>query len=193
MTTKPIAVRDDVQAPLEAGTWTIDAAHTLVEFSVRHMTVARVTGRFQAVNGKVTVPEDDPLAATVTVSIDVASVSSGHPKRDELIRSADFLDSDSFPVMTFTSSPAEAAAAEGVWRIPGILTIKGVSRPVVLDASFGGVISHRGATRAGFSATTKINRKDFGVSWGAALDTGGAIVSDTVTIGLEVELVRADS
>jgi polyisoprenoid-binding protein YceI len=192
MTTEPITVSDGVRAPLEAGTWTIDAAHTLVEFSVRHMTVARVTGRFQAVNGTVTVPENDPLGATVTVSIEVASVSSGHPKRDELIHSADFLDSGSFPVMTFTSSPAEAAAAAaGTWRIPGTLTIKGVSRPVVLDASFGGVISHRGATRAGFSATTRINRKDFGVSWGGTLDTGGAIVSDIVTISLEVELVRA--
>jgi polyisoprenoid-binding protein YceI len=191
MTTEPIAVSDDVRAPLEAGTWTIDAAHTLVEFSVRHMTVAQVTGRFQAVNGEVTVPEDDSLAATVTVSIDVASVSSGHPKRDELIRSADFLDAENFPVMTFTSAQAEATADDGVWRIPGTLTIKGASRPVVLDASFGGVISHRGATRAGFSATTKINRKDFGVSWGATLDTGGAIVSDIVTISLEVELVRA--
>ena len=191
MSTEPITVSDDVRTPLEAGTWTIDAAHTLVEFSVRHMTVARVTGRFQAVNGTVMVPQDDPLGATVTVSIEVASVSSGHPKRDELIRSADFLDAENFPVMTFTSSRPSAAAADGTWRIPGTLTIKGVSRPVVLDASFGGVISHRGATRAGFSATTRINRKDFGVSWGATLDAGGAIVSDIVTISLEVELVRA--
>jgi polyisoprenoid-binding protein YceI len=191
MSTEPITVSDGLRAPLAAGTWTIDAAHTLVEFSVRHMTVARVTGRFQAVNGTVMVPPDDPLGATVTVSIEVASVSSGHPKRDELIRSADFLDAENFPVMTFTSSRPSAAAADGTWQIPGTLTIKGVSRPVVLDASFGGVISHRGATRAGFSATTRINRKEFGVSWGATLDTGGAIVSDTVTISLEVELVRA--
>jgi polyisoprenoid-binding protein YceI len=177
-------------APLEPGTWTIDAAHTLVEFSVRHMTVARVTGRFSAVSGEVKVPDGDPLAATVSVSIDVAGVASGHPKRDELIRSADFLDAEHFPVITFTSEPAEPAA-DGQWRIPGVLTIKGVSRPVTLYATFGGVISHRGATRAGFSATTTINRKDFGVSFGAVLDSGGAIVSDAVTISLEVELVHA--
>jgi polyisoprenoid-binding protein YceI len=177
-------------APLEPGTWTIDAAHTLVEFSVRHMTVARVTGRFAAVSGEVKVPDGDPLSATVSVSIDVASVSSGHQKRDELIRSADFLDAERFPVITFTSEPADPGA-EDQWRIPGVLTIKGTSQPVALYGTFGGVISHRGATRAGFSATTTINRKDFGVSFGAVLDSGGAVVSDTVTISLEVELVHA--
>ncbi len=113
-------------APLEPGTWTIDAAHTLVEFSVRHMTVARVTGRFAAVSGEVKVPEEGPLAATVAVSIDVSSVASGHPKRDELIRSADFLDAARFPVITFTSEPAEYGV-DGNWKIPGLLTIKGVS------------------------------------------------------------------
>ena len=176
--------------PLESGTWTIDAAHTLVEFSVRHMTVARVTGRFAAVSGEVKVPDGDPLAATVAVSIDVPSVASGHQKRDELIRSADFLDAASFPVITFTSGPAEDGA-DGNWKIPGVLTIKGISRPVTLNARFGGVVSHRGATRAGFSATTTIDRKDFGVAFGGLLDAGGAIVSDTVTINLEVELVHA--
>lgn len=177
-------------APLEPGTWTIDAAHTLVEFSVRHMTIARVIGRFAAVSGEVKVPDGDPLAATVSVSIDVASVASGHPKRDELIRSADFLDAERFPLITFTSEPADPGA-DRQWRIPGVLTIKGISQPVILQATFGGVIGHRGATRAGFSATTTINRKDFGVSFGAVLDSGGAIVSDTVTISLEVELVHA--
>ena len=113
-------------ASLEPGTWTIDAAHTLVEFAVRHMTVARVTGRFGAVSGEVKVPDGDPLAATVTVSIDVSSVASGHPKRDELIRSADFLDAATFPVITFTSGPAEDGG-DGNWKIPGVLTIKGVS------------------------------------------------------------------
>jgi polyisoprenoid-binding protein YceI len=176
--------------PLEPGTWTVDAAHTLVEFSVRHMTVARVTGRFAAVSGEAKVPDGDPLSASVSVSIDVASVSSGHPKRDELIRSADFLDAERFPVITFTSEPADQGA-DGQWRIPGVLTIKGVSQPATLYATFGGVISHRGATRAGFSATTTINRKDFGVSFGALLDSGGAVVSDAVTISLEVELVHA--
>jgi polyisoprenoid-binding protein YceI len=190
MTTQPTTA-NGVRAPLDAGTWTIDAAHTLVEFSVRHMTIARVTGRFGAVSGRVDVPEDNPLGATVTATIDVASVSSGHPKRDELIRSADFLDVGNFPVMVFHSEPA-MRVADGRWRIPGELTIKGVSRPVELDATFEGVISHRGATRAGFSATTEINRREFGVTWNGTLDTGGAVVSDTIRITLEVELVRAE-
>jgi polyisoprenoid-binding protein YceI len=182
----------DIQPPLTAGTWTIDAAHTAVEFTVRHMTIARVSGRFGAVDGVVEVPADDPLGATVRASIDVTSASSGHPKRDELIRSVDFLDAEQFPVMTFQSSRAQAAGADR-WRIPGTLTIKGESRPVELDAVFGGLINHRGATRAGFSATTQISRKDFGITWNAALDSGGAVVSDTIRITLEVELVRAEA
>jgi polyisoprenoid-binding protein YceI len=177
-------------APLEPGTWTIDPAHTLVEFSVRHMTVSRVTGRFSVVSGEVKVPDDDPLAATVDVSIDVASVSSGHAKRDDLIRSADFLDAERFPVITFASRPAEYRADDD-WKIPGVLTIKGISQPVTLDATFNGVIGHRGATRAGFSATTAVNRKDFGVSFNGVLDSGGAVVSDKVMISIEVELIRA--
>ena len=178
----------DIQPPLTVGTWTIDAAHTLVEFSVRHMTIATVRGRFGVVDGVVTVPADDPLGATVKADIDVSAVTSGHPKRDELIRSADFLDAEQFPLMTFESTSAEHVG-EDKWRILGTLSIKGQSRPVALDAVFGGVISHRGATRAGFSAVTQINRKDFGVTWSGALDTGGAVVSDTVQIALEVELV----
>jgi polyisoprenoid-binding protein YceI len=181
----------DVQPPLTVGTWTIDAAHTTVEFTVRHMTIARVSGRFGAVDGLVAVPADDPFGATVRASIDVTSVSSGHPKRDELIRSADFLDVEQYPVMTFESDRAEATALDH-WRIPGTLTIKNQSRRVELDAVFGGVVSHRGATRAGFSAKTQISRADFGVTWNAALDSGGAIVSDTIRITLEVELVRAE-
>jgi len=176
---------------LQPGTWVIDAAHTLVEFSVRHMTVAHVTGRFGTVDGAVTVPAGGAAEATVQVGIDVTSVSAGHPKRDDLIRSTDFLDVEQFPVISFTGGPLRPAA-DGHWQLPGELTIKGVTRPVVLDTVFGGVISHRGATRAGFSASTEVDRKQFGVSWNATLDTGGAIVSDTVRINLEVELVLTE-
>jgi polyisoprenoid-binding protein YceI len=186
------AATTEIQPPLTAGTWTIDAAHTLVEFTVRHMTIASVRGRFGVVDGVVTVAENDPFSATVKADIDVSAVSSGHPKRDELIRSADFLDAEQFPAMTFESGRAEHLGGDN-WRIPGTLTIKGQSRPVALEAVFGGVISHRGATRAGFSAVTEINRKEFGITWNAALDAGGAIVSDTVRIALEVELVRTES
>ena len=128
-------------APLEPGTWTIDAAHTLVEFAVRHMTVARVTGRFAAGTGEVKVPDGDPLAATVTFSIDVSSVASGHPNRYELIRSDYFLDAATFPVITYTSEPAEDGGA-GAWKSPGVLTIKGVQQAIHPPiATFGGVIS----------------------------------------------------
>lgn len=188
----PTETPDGSRSPVEPGTWTIDAAHTTVGFSVRHMTIARVTGRFGVISGEVVVPSDDPSGATVTAAVHVASISSGHPKRDDLIRSEEFLNAEAYPLMEFASGTAEQAP-DGRWRLAGVLTIKGTSRPVVLDTEFGGVITHRGATRAGFTATTVINRKDFGVTWAGALDTGGAIVSDTVHIGLEVELVLAEA
>ena len=180
-----MSVKVDTTFPLHTGTWDIDAAHTLVRFSVRHMTVARVAGRFPVLTGTVAVPEDgDPV---VSAEIEVGSVQSGHPKRDELITSAEFLDAESYPHITFASTSFDAA--DDRYAVAGDLTIKGVTRSVVLDADFGGIITHRGAERAGFSASTTIDRKDFGVEWNALLDTGGAIVSDKVKLELEVELV----
>ncbi|MFI6577922.1 YceI family protein [Nocardiopsis sp. NPDC050513] len=177
--------------PLSPGIWTIDAAHSLVGFSVRHMTVARVHGRFLAFDGRVTVPPDDPFGATVSTAVDVASVSSGHPMRDDLIRSPDFLDAAAHPVMAFASRPVELVGGDR-FRVPGDLTIRGATRPVVLDAVFGGQVEHRGAVRAGFSATAVIRRREFGVTWSGVMDTGGAVVSDEVRITLEVELVRME-
>ena len=151
---------------------------------------ARVAGRFPAITGTLVVPENgEPL---VSAEIEVASVQSGHPKRDELITSADFLDAENHSQIKFVST-GFAPAGDDKYAVTGDLTIKGVTRSVVLDAEFGGIIAHRGAERAGFSASTTIDRKDFGVSWNALLDSGGAIVSDKVKLELEVELVaRAD-
>lgn len=176
--------------PLPPGTWTVDAAHTLVEFSVRHMTVARVAGRFPIVDGTVRVHADE-RPDTVEVHLDVTTVKSGNAKRDELVRSEEFLDVEHFPVVTFVADSI-TTAAEGHWDVAGELTVKGATRPVVLDATFGGIISHRGATRAGFTARAEVDRKDFGLSFNGVLDSGGAIVSDTVRIDLEVELVLTE-
>lgn len=175
---------------LTPGVWTIDSAHSLVEFVVRHMTIARVSGRFTSVSGQVAVTSEVPASAQVSASIDVASVASGHPKRDELIRSGEFLDAEHYPVMEFAATSGQPDITQ--WPLVGELTIKGVTRPVELQTQFHGVVQHRGATRAGFSATTTINRHDFGVSWKELLGTGGAIVSDTVRINLDIELVRAE-
>jgi len=178
-------------APIQAGTWLIDPAHTMARFTVRHMTIAPVSGRFTGVAGTVLVPESDPLDAIVTATLDVATVTTGVARRDDMIRSAEFLDAASYPAITFQSKPA-TARAYGDWDLPGDLTIKGVTQPVVLDLAFGGVIRHRDATRAGFTASTRINRKDFGVSFNGLLDSGGAVVSDTVEITIAAEVVRQE-
>jgi polyisoprenoid-binding protein YceI len=110
------------------------------------MTIARVTGRFTVQAGEVTVPAEDPSDATVTATVPVRTVSSGHPARDERIRSADFLDAERYPVMEFVSHPA-GAGWDDRWSLPGDLTIKGTTRPVVFDTEFGGIVTHRGAVR----------------------------------------------
>ncbi|MGW4028931.1 YceI family protein [Streptomyces sp. NPDC004838] len=180
--------------PVPPGVWEIDAAHSRVAFSVRHMTIATVYGRFGEVTGRVTVPDDPAARATVEAAIGVASVASGHPKRDELIRSPEFLDVLNFPHMTFHGASASSATTpDDRYPVDGELTIKGTTQPVRLDVGLGGFVTHRGATRAGFHATTSINRRAFGLTFGALLDTGGAVVSDRVDIRLDIELVLADA
>ncbi|MGW4488022.1 YceI family protein [Amycolatopsis sp. NPDC004368] len=168
------------------GTWTVDAAHSLVAFSVVHMTIARVTGRFDVLDGAVEVTE---RGASLGVRVATGSISSGHPKRDELIRSPDFLDSERFPEMEFTAACERLPAVD--WVLPGRLTIRGVARPVELEVRTGGVIDHRGATRAGFSARTSLDRREFGVRFDGLLAGGGAVVSNRVDVVIEAELVRA--
>ncbi|WP_432854022.1 YceI family protein [Amycolatopsis sp. CA-161197] len=181
-------VDETTHRPLEtlAGTWTVDAAHSLVAFSVVHMTIARVTGRFDVLDGEV---EVTPSGASVHVRVATASASSGHPKRDELIRSADFLDTERFPELEFTASCDGFSA--GDWTLPGRLTIRGVTRPIELAVRTGGVVDHRGATRAGFSAWTSLDRREFGLKFDGLLAGGGAVVSNLVDIVIEAELVRA--
>ncbi|MFE3021828.1 YceI family protein [Streptomyces sp. NPDC059256] len=181
------------ELPVPPGVWQVDAAHSRVAFSVRHMTIATVYGRFGEVTGWVTVPADPTVESTVEATIGVASVSSGHPKRDELIRSPEFLDVQAFPHMTFSGSTISGSTPNRPYAVDGELTIKGTSRPVRLDIDFGGFVTHRGATRAGFHATTSINRRDFGLTFGALLDAGGAVVSDRVDITLDIELVLSDA
>ncbi|QYN18502.1 YceI family protein [Amycolatopsis sp. DSM 110486] len=184
MTTVDETVRRSREAL--AGTWTVDAAHSLVAFSVVHMTIARVTGRFDVLDGEV---EGTLSGASVHVRVATGSVSSGHPKRDELIRSADFLDTERFPELEFTASCDRFSARD--WTLPGSLTIRGVTRPIELAVRTGGVVDHRGATRAGFSARTSLDRREFGLRFDGLLAGGGVMVSNLVDIVIEAELVRA--
>ena len=171
-------------------TWTIDAEHSLVEFSVKHMMIANVKGRFTDVSGSVTVVGDDPTSAEIDVSIAARSIDTGVPQRDGHLRSADFFDVDEHPLITFRSQRVQRSTS-GELLVLGSLTIRGVTREVVLAVEeLGRVPDPPSGERAAFSATTRIKRRDFGLTWNQILETGGVTVSDEVRISLDVQLVR---
>lgn len=170
--------------------WQIDPAHTTAEFSVRHMMISNVKGRFGTLEGTVTGDLEDPTQAQVDVKIEVASVDTRNEQRDQHLRSADFFDAENHPYITFKSRRIERTGQDR-FNVVGDLTIRGVTREVVLDATFEGQArSPWGQQVAGFSATTRLNRKDYGLTWNAALETGGVLVGDEVKIDIHVELIR---
>jgi len=170
-----------------AGSWTIDHAHTEIGFTVRHMMVSKVRGRFADFDGSI-VTGSNPLDSSVTASIDLASISTNNEQRDAHIRSADFFDVENHPKMTYRSTAVRAAGNGFV--LDGELTLRGVTRQVPLTLELNGFgPDPYGGTRVGFSASAEINRQDFGVSWNAAIEAGGVVLSDKVTITLEVEAV----
>ncbi len=172
-----------------AGTWNIDPVHSEVGFSVRHMMVSKVRGRFTKFSGQL-VTGASPLESSVTAEIDLASISTGNDQRDAHIRSADFFEVETYPTMTYRSSGVRADG--GDYILDGELTLKGVTRNVPLKLEVNGFgPDPYGGTRAGFTATGEINRRDFNVNFSAAMETGGAVVSDKVTLHLEIEAVLA--
>jgi polyisoprenoid-binding protein YceI len=172
---------------LPVGTWTIDPSHSVVGFSVRHMMVSKVRGRFHTFTATITTT-DDPTGATLEASVDMASVDTGDTGRDEHLRTSDFFDIADHPTMTFRSTSLTGSGEE--YQLDGDLTIRGVTRPVSFALEIGGVGKDPwGNTRAGFTATTSINRKDWGLRYNAALEGGGVLIGDKVTIELDVEAV----
>jgi polyisoprenoid-binding protein YceI len=172
------------------GRWEIDTSHSDVQFTVRHMVVTKVRGRFTRWAGAIELNEDDLGRSSVTVSIEADSIDTGHADRDAHLRSADFLDVASHPRLEFRSTAIERVDEER-YRIHGDLTIRGVTRKVTLDTELGGIQADPwGARRAGFSARTKIDRRDFGLTWNQALEAGGLLVGEKVDIELEIEAVR---
>lgn len=170
--------------------WTFDPAHTLVEFSVKHMMFTTVKGRFTDFTGTLTVDEQNPANSTVDVTIDTASVDTRQEQRDAHLRSADFFDVETFPTISFRSTRVEPHGDD--LKVYGDLTIHGVTREVALDSTYNG----RGVTPWGneivsYSATTQINRKDYGLTYNAALESGGVLVGDAIKIAIEVEAVPA--
>ena len=171
-------------------TWSIDASHSHVEFAVKHMMIATVKGRFGVVRGTVKTDDADPTRGLAEIEIDVDSIDTREPKRDAHLRSADFFDHAQFPHITFRSTRIGDVAGDR-FKLTGDLTIHGVTREVTLDvASEGRGKDPWGGERAGFSATTKIKRSEFGLTWNQALETGGLLVGDDVKISLDVELVK---
>jgi polyisoprenoid-binding protein YceI len=174
-----------------AGTWDIDAAHSNVSFSVRHMMVSKVRGRFNGVSGRL-VTGADLLKSSVSAEIDVNSFDTGNAQRDEHIRSADFLHAADFPTMTYRSTGVRRDGDDLV--VDGELTVHGITREVPLAVELTGFGPDPfGGTRLGLSATAKINRKDFGIDTELPLDGGGVVIGDTVQISLDIEAVLVNS
>lgn len=172
-------------------TWTIDADHTDVGFSVRHMMITTVKGYFPGVSGTLGLDADDPTGMKVSAVLDAASITTRNDQRDTHLRSADFFDVEQYPQITFESRSIEAAGQDR-FRVTGHLTIRGVTKEVVLDVEQEGQgIDPWGQARIGFTATTKIQRGGFGLNWNQALEAGGVLVSDEVRISIEGQAIRA--
>ena len=178
------------QAPAP-GTYPIDASHSVVEFVARHLGLAKVRGRFNEFEGTIVVAEDI-ADSRVDVTIKADTIDTRDTGRDEHLRSGDFLDVESNPTLEFHSTSIRQKGDD--WQVDGDLTVAGVTRPVTLDVEFEGSAQDPwGGKRIGFSATTKVNREDFGLTWNQALETGGWLVGKEVKIELGVEGVKADS
>ncbi len=182
-----------IAAPLAASadTWQIDPVHTTVEFTVRHMMISNVRGQFTKVAGTITANGNDPASVRIEANIDTSSIDTRSADRDADLKSANFLDVAKYPTMTFKSKKIEPAGA-GAWKIVGDLTLHGITREVTLDVQgpTAPIKDPWGNTRVGASATTKISRKDFGLTWNKLLETGGAVVGDEVAVSIDVEAVK---
>jgi polyisoprenoid-binding protein YceI len=180
-----------IATPAPAATWILDPAHSSVQFAVRHLMVSNVRGEFGTVAGTVEGDETKPTEAVIAATIDATSINTREPKRDEHLKSADFLDVAKHPTITFKSKRIDPAG-DGKYRVSGDLTLRGVTKEVVLDVSdvTPPIKDPFGKTRAGATAKTKIDRKDFGINWSKAMDTGGVVVGDEVAITIDVEATK---
>jgi polyisoprenoid-binding protein YceI len=171
--------------------WKFDLAHTSADFSAKHMMITTVRGSFRNVTGSIDFDPANPTAASVEATIDTTSMTStGVVDRDNHLKSPDFLDVEKYPTITFKSTKVEPNAEGTEAKVTGDLTIRDVTRPVTLNVEYlGQVNSPFGDVRAGFAASTKINREDFGLTWNMALEAGGWLVGKDITINLEVEAI----
>jgi polyisoprenoid-binding protein YceI len=173
-------------------TWNIDPVHSAAEFKVKHMMISNVKGRFTALTGVMTLDETDITRSRIEASIEAASIDTRDAQRDAHLKSADFFDAEKFPSLTFKSGRVRRTG-DGELAVEGELTIHGVTRTAefTVEGPTSPVKDPWGNTRIGLSATTKISRKEFGLTWNGALETGGLLIGDEVTITLDVEFVKA--
>ena len=177
------------QAPTTSTTWKIDSAHTLVEFAVKHLMITTVKGRFADVEGEIVIERDNPSRSSVKATITAASIDTRTEQRDAHLRSADFLDAEHFPEITFTSKRITGEASE--LEVVGDLTIRGVTKEVTLSVTNEGSGKDPwGGERIGFSARTKFDRRDFGLVWNQVIESGGVTVGHEVKVSLEVQAVK---
>ncbi len=172
-------------------TWKLDAVHSSVQFSARHMMVTNVRGQFRDFSLDVAFDPEHPEQGRVEATIQATSIDTGMEQRDQHLRSADFLDVEHYPTITFRSTGA-TRGRDDHFQVPGDLTIRGETRPVTLDVEFLGVAANlQGGRSAGFSARTRISRKDWGLTWNVGLETGGWLVGDEIRVDIDVELASA--
>jgi polyisoprenoid-binding protein YceI len=190
-TTATATAHNTNTAAATATRWTLDAGHSAVGFSVRHLMITNVRGEFETFRGDVTYDAARPEATRIQATIDVASLNTREAKRDADLRSPLFFDAEGHPQMTFASKSARAAG-DGDLDVTGDLTIRGITREVTLSVRdiSAPQVDMRGSTRIGATASTKIKRSDYGMTWNKALETGGVVVGDVVTITLDVSLVK---
>jgi polyisoprenoid-binding protein YceI len=173
-----------------ATVWNVDLSHSAIHFTVRHMVVSKVRGRFSKFSGQIQFDPEKVEAGSVQVEIDPSSVDTNDAQRDGHLRSGDFFEIEKFPKAAFKSTRV-SGNGEGKLRVEGELTLHGVTRPIVLDATFeGSAADPWGGTRAGFSATASLDRRDFGISFNKALDAGGVLVGDKIELNLEIEAIK---
>ena len=173
-------------------TWNLDPVHSGAEFKVKHMMISNVKGQFTGISGVLSLDENDPARSSVETTIDASSIHTREAQRDAHLKSADFFDVEKYPTLTFKSTSVKRIAEDEL-TVTGDLTIRDVTRPVVFDVE-GPTPPNKdpwGNTRLGVSATAKINRKDFGLTWNSALETGGFLVGDEVTITLDLQFIKA--
>jgi polyisoprenoid-binding protein YceI len=174
---------------LKTTTWKIDPNHSIVEFAVKHIMISTVRGRFSEVEGEIVIADGEPSHSSVTATIKAASIDTHTGQRDDHLRSADFLDAANFPEITFKSTRITGDRSE--FEVTGDLTIRGVTREITLDVTHEGSRKDPwGGDRIAFSATTKLDRRDFGLTWNQAIEAGGVLVGNDVKVSIEVQAVK---